>query len=269
MAIRTYIEHEKKYFEVYINGHDTRGIRIQWKKRKIETLRKAEMVEFEMKRELARLKEEKVPFRWSEWFSECLKRIKITGAHSTFKNYEKTLNKWVSSKWGNLELHTITKSQVYNLIFEGMTISISKQWTSKAGFTPTKTQRARIVPISQDLALFLKELKLKRQSDCEFVLPHHTEWENGDQARVTREFCEAVGITPVKFHDLRATFITNLLSRGVALAQVMSIVGHSQLKTTNGYLRKAGVEVRGVTEHLGYRLPEETEGAQVLSLVRD
>ncbi|MBX3042041.1 MAG: tyrosine-type recombinase/integrase, partial [Bdellovibrionaceae bacterium] len=86
------------------------------------------------------------------------------------------------------------------------------------------------------------------------------------QARITREFCAAIGITPVKFHDLRATFITNLLARGESLARVMAIVGHSQIKTTNGYLRKAGVDVQGATEKLGYDLPDEVVGAKVLSL---
>jgi site-specific recombinase XerD len=82
-----------------------------------------------------------------------------------------------------------------------------------------------------------------------------------EQARVTAEFCRAIEVTPIKFHDLRDTFITNLLSRWVSLARVMSIVGHSQIKTTNCYLRKAGVEVRGVTNELGYKVP--TDSTQV------
>lgn len=81
-----------------------------------------------------------------------------------------------------------------------------------------------------------------------------------------REFCESIGITSVKFHDLRATFITNLLARGVALARVMAVVGHTQIKTTNVYLRKAGVDVQGATSELGYSLPSGEVG-QVLSLV--
>ncbi len=112
---------------------------------------------------------------------------------------------------------------------------------------------------------FLKELKLKREGS-EFVLPQLKEWEHGDQAKVTREFCEAIGVTSVKFHDLRATFITNLLSRGVSLARVMSIVGHREIKTTNGYLRKTGVEVKSATNELGYKIPE-AKPAQVLSLL--
>lgn len=47
----------------------------------------------------------------------------------------------------------------------------------------------------------------------------------------------------------------------------MSLVGHSQLKTTNGYLRKAGVDVQGGTDKLGYKLPTLSQ-TKVLSLVK-
>ncbi len=72
MAINTYIENGKKFYEIYVNGFDSRGIRVQRRKKGLNTLRKAEMAEFELKRELAKLKEEAAPFRWSEWLFECL-----------------------------------------------------------------------------------------------------------------------------------------------------------------------------------------------------
>ena len=62
-------------------------------------------------------------------------------------------------------------------------------------------------------------------------------------------------ITEVKFHDLRATFITQMLLKGVSLAQVMAIVGHAELKTTNRYLRVAGSDLKGATEKLSFSLP--------------
>lgn len=364
MAIKTYIENGKKFYEIYVNGFDSRGIRVQRRKKGLDTLRKAEMAEFELKRELAKLKEEAVPFRWSEWLSKCLKRMKLVHRPSTVINYTAQMGKWINPHWDNLDLHKITKQKVYDTIFtdidskispwtrktilkmvrrifemavedgiidrnpcagirvnvpevdqkiltktevgiflqeakltdhrfypiwamalmtgmrsgelfalkwtdidfDGKTISVSKQWTSKNGFGPTKTQRSRVVPISNALLKFLKELKIKSGNQSEFVLPQMPEWENGEQARITREFCAAIGITPVKFHDLRATFITNLLARGESLARVMAIVGHSQIKTTNGYLRKAGVDVQGATEKLGYDLPDEVIRAKVLSL---
>jgi len=63
-------------------------------------------------------------------------------------------------------------------------------------------------------------------------------------------------VTEVKFHDLRATFITNLLVQGAELLRVMMIVGHRKLGTTDKYVRKAGVPVQGVTNVLGYQSPK-------------
>jgi len=363
MAIRTYIEDGKKLYEVYVNGADSRGVRNQRKRRGIETLRKAETVEFELMRELATLKEGRSMYRWTEWFDECMKRMKLEFMPSTIAGYESQLRKWIHPHWSDTDLNKITKADVYDVIFtkcenvqtqftrrnilkmvkrifqlaveegvldrnpcagisvrvtetvlkvltvaevdiflreasrayhrfypvwamalmtgmrsgelfalkwtdidlDGRTVSVSKSWNSKIGITPTKTRRSRIVPVSNDLARFLKERKLKYGTE-EFVLPRLSEWEHGDQARVTRDFCEGLGITSVKFHDLRATFITSLLARGESLARVMSIVGHSELKTTNGYLRKAGVDVQGGTDKLGYKLPNESQG-EVLSIV--
>jgi integrase len=364
MAIKTYIKNEKKLYEVYVNGRNSRGMRVQRKRGGIETLRKAEQVEFELKRELAVLREEKVPLRFGEWFDECMRQMKIDKKPSTVNNYQSQIRKWVLPHWRDTEMRAITRTDVHEMIFEkcaairtpnnrktvlklvkrlfemavdegvidrtpcagiqvkapeveqkvlttteaetflreaaltdhrfypmwalalmtGMRsgemfalrwsdvdldsriIHVTRQWTSKNGYGPTKTQKSRIVPISDDLLSFLKELKLKRGTE-ESVLPRFPEWENGEQARITREFCQVIGVTPIKFHDLRATFITNLLARGESLARVMSIVGHHQLKTTNGYLRKAGVEVQGGTDKLGYKLPQLGE-AQILSLRR-
>jgi integrase len=363
MAIKTIEKNGKKDYEVYVNGFDSKGRRVQMKRRGIESLRKAETAEFELKRELAKIKDEKVSWRWREWFEECLKRMRLVHQPSTLANYDKQLNKSVNPHWNNLDLNKISKADVYDLIFtkinhgismhtrrsllkmvkrifqmavedgalthnpcmgivikvhevdqkvlttreveillkearntnhrfypiwvmalmtgmrsgelyalkwtdvdlEGRTISVNKQWTSKAGFCATKTRRSRIVPISDDLLNFLREWKLQ-SGGGEFILPHFIEWQNGEQAPVLREFCESIGITSVKFHDLRATFITNLLARGVALARVMAVVGHTQIKTTNVYLRKAGVDVQGATSELGYSLPSNEVG-QVLSLV--
>ena len=353
MAITATTKEGKKLYEVYVNGFDLRGRRIQRRKRGVESIRKAEEVEFEFHRELATLREEGVPYTWSDWLNTALSRMKLTLKITTTFNYECSLGKWVTPHWEDREIKSIKREDVYSVIFEkldpdlsphsrknllkylkrvfqmaveegildrnpalgikvqvpevdqavltneevkiflreakmtshrfypvwamalmtGMRsgelyalnwtdidfearlISVSKQWTSKTGICPTKTKRSRLVPISDELALFLKEEKLK--STGENVLPHLKEWEDGTQAQVTREFCESIGITSVKFHDLRATFITNLLARGETLVRVMSIVGHNQLKTTNVYVRKAGIEIRGATDKLGYGVPHE------------
>ena len=148
-------------------------------------------------------------------------------------------------------------------------INITKAWTRYNGEGPTKTAKNRICPISTKCRPFLDELKAKYTPDSEFVLPRLWEWDQGDQAKVLKSFCEEIGITPIKFHDLRATFITQMLNNGVPLSKVMAIVGHSSLKTTQGYLRLSGKDVEGATEDLGIEVPTaEVAGENVVAFRR-
>ncbi len=92
MSIKSYYQKNgKKVFEVYVGGHDSSGRRVQFKKRSVPTLRKAEKIQFEFKRELAKRKEQRIPYRWDEWFEECLKRMKLTMRPSTVFNYDRSL----------------------------------------------------------------------------------------------------------------------------------------------------------------------------------
>ncbi len=152
-------------------------------------------------------------------------------------------------KWSDIDL-------------ENKRIYITKAWSNKSGLGHTKNQRNRVVPVSDELMKLLREIKAKDKED--FVLPRIQEWTDGSQADVLRQFCKLIGITSIKFHDLRATFITQLLLKGVPLAQVMAIVGHSQLHTTTRYLRVAGADLDGATDKLSYSLPE-SRLAQVIN----
>ncbi len=360
MAIKHYIENNQKLYEVYVHGNDPRGKRIQWRRRGIETLRKAEVTEFELKRELAKLKESKLDLRFGEWVDAALGLMKLSYRPSTLYSYETTINKWLLKPWQNVELKSITKLQVHSLLFDEMPLDttphtrkyvlkiikrifqmavehghmdrnpalgimvkvpesdkkvltllevkhllkeakltehrfypvwvialftgmrsgelyalkwsdvdlenkilhVGRSWSSKNGYTSTKNQKTRIVPISKELYEFLTDWKLKSQTEnAGFVLPHLCEWTRGDAAEVLRGFCKSIGITPIRFHDLRATFITNLLCQGESLARVMAIVGHADIDTTNVYLRLAGVELKGATEKLGFEIPKEKTAA--------
>ncbi|HAR42778.1 MAG TPA: hypothetical protein DCS07_09160 [Bdellovibrionales bacterium] len=364
MAIQSKIKDGIRIYEVYVNGRDRAGKRVQMRRRGLLSIHKAKDAEFELKRELALLKESGIDPRWGEWVIECQSIMKVQYQPSTLYTYEKTLAKWIPEDWAKKELKSFTKLDVHELLnermppettqhtrkwvlkvikrvfqmavdhgkleknpcngltikvpepekkvltneevktflieakttnhrfypiwvlalFTGMrsgelyalkwtdidleekTISVTRSWNSKNGFKSTKNQKSRVVPISDDLSHFLKELKLKR-GDTEFVLPHHQEWTRGEGAKVTRAFCEAIGVSDIRFHDLRATFITNLLARGEPLVRVMATVGHSDMETTNVYLRKAGIELQGTTERLGYTIPTET-GAQILTFTK-
>jgi integrase len=134
-------------------------------------------------------------------------------------------------------------------------ISVTKSFNKKIGVKSPKNNRNRRVPIADNLMPLIKELMIGPKHEP--LLPRPYEWKKGDQARITRNFCTGIGITSVKFHDLRATFITQLFAAGASIAEVQAIVGHVDLKTTQRYLRLAGVDVAGVTNKLDFTLPSE------------
>lgn len=66
----------------------------------------------------------------------------------------------------------------------------------------------------------------------------------GEQARELRKFLSFIGLPEIRFHDLRATWATLLLSKGVPTIQVMALGGWKEIKTLNHYVRLAGVYVK-------------------------
>ncbi|MDC1175684.1 tyrosine-type recombinase/integrase [Bacteriovoracaceae bacterium] len=148
--------------------------------------------------------------------------------------------------------------------FENNYISVNKSWSSKNGIGPTKSSLTRSISISSSLKKLLTEIKLKCTGT--HVLPRPNSCIQGDQAKIIREFCNGLGITKIGFHDLRATFITQMLIKDVPLAKVMKIVGHANIKTTMKYLRMIAKDVEGATEALGIELPDYIEENNVVSL---
>jgi len=161
--------------------------------------------------------------------------------------------------WAIALLTGMRNGELYALMWDDInletnTIHVCRNWKKKDGYKPPKNGKPRFVPISAELRSLLLKLRASNPPGYDFVLPHYRDWTNGEQARSLREFCGAINITPIKFHDLRASFITLLLAKGTPAVKVMAIVGHSSLKTTMEYVRLAGVEVAGVTEKLGLSL---------------
>src|SRR5690606_10330302 len=102
-------------------------------------------------------------------------------------------------------------------------------------FKSTKAGYWRTVPVSEELKQLLLHLRQQQQHGgggirvgrnsfgLDFVLPRIGLWVQGAQAQVLREFCNSVGLSPIKFHTLRACFATQLLSSGVEMVKVMKI----------------------------------------------
>jgi len=97
---------------------------------------------------------------------------------------------------------------------ENRTIKVDSSWNNKDGFKSTKTGDERIVEIAPSLLVVLKQLKLQSH-DSMFVLPRLQKWKDGNQAEELQRFLFNIRLPQVKFHDLRATWATIMLGKGI------------------------------------------------------
>jgi len=164
----------------------------------------------------------------------------------------------------NSELYALTWDKVD---LDNRKIWVTCSWTRKNGFKDfTKSGEDRILEIAPPLLVILKELKLSSY-DSTHVLPRIDKWEKGEQARELRTFLMGLGLPRLRFHDLRASWCTIMLSMGIEPIKVMKMGGWKDLKTMQIYMRKAGVEIKGITDRLDIHNPVRTI-ADVISLKR-
>lgn len=127
---------------------------------------------------------------------------------------------------------------------------VSLSWNQKNGFKETKSGDDRIVEIAESLMPLMEELY--RNKTTEFVLPRLEAWDMNEQARVLRAFLKEINLPSVRFHDLRASWATVMLSKGVEPIKVMSMGGWRDLKTMQIYIRKSGINIQGITSSLNF-----------------
>ncbi|MFZ2051952.1 MAG: site-specific integrase [Solirubrobacteraceae bacterium] len=118
----------------------------------------------------------------------------------------------------------------------------------------TKSGRVRIVPLSDQAASALE--RVSRRED--YTSPNDRVFCNAygrtlDESALRRRYKRAraaAGVEPLRFHDLRHTFGSQLAARGVDIVKIKEAMGHAQLSTTSRYLhaRPATDQARLFTE---------------------
>lgn len=159
------------------------------------------------------------------------------------------------------ELFALKKDRVN---IDDRTVLINHSWNSKDGFKCTKSGNDRIVEIPKPLLPIIKDL-LVQNPECEFLLPRLNAWKKGEQARHLRKFLIGLNLPPIRFHDLRATWATLLLAKGVAPAVVMKMGGWNDMETMMIYMRKAGLDIKGSTNCLDKVFNPEVQTGNILS----
>lgn len=152
-----------------------------------------------------------------------------------------------------------------NVCLKQKQVKVVEAWNSKDGFKSTKSGHDRMVEIAEPLLVVFKELKLKTY-ESGFVLPRMDKWKKGEQARYLRMFLTGVGLPEVRFHDLRASWATLMMSKGVEPIKVMKMGGWQELKTMERYVRQAGVDIKGITNCLNEIHDPSFNGGEVLGI---
>jgi integrase len=114
----------------------------------------------------------------------------------------------------------------------------------------TKNGKRRKIPVNSALRCVLGKLRENGDSD-EFVFPNRKTGESVKNVKKSfRRACEKAGIKGFRFHDLRHTFATRLVERGVDLATVSELLGHSTIVLTKRYSHPSPAHKREAVETL-------------------
>jgi integrase len=99
----------------------------------------------------------------------------------------------------------------------------------------TKSGKIRFIPISPELHSLLSELKASTLSSPYVFVNGKTGTLFRDIKRSFQTACKRAGINSLRFHDLRHTFASRLVERGVDIITVKELLGHSTIRMTERY----------------------------------
>ena len=135
-----------------------------------------------------------------------------------------------------------------NVDLDRRILKVSEAWTRQDGFKETKSGDDRIVEIAHNILPLMLELKRNKSND--FVLPRLKYWSTSGQSMILKKFLLDNGFNVIRFHDLRASWATLMLSKGVEPIKIMAMGGWKDLKTMQIYIRKSGIYINGITDSI-------------------
>jgi integrase len=107
-------------------------------------------------------------------------------------------------------------------------------WTKPSSHT--KTKKIHIVPLSDEAALLLREIR-EGAGASNFVFPGDgATFRRADIKKNWAAICKAAGIAGLRIHDLRHSFASFAINDGEGLSTVGALLGHSQASTTSRYV---------------------------------
>lgn len=188
-----------------------------------------------------------------------------------------TVNRWLTA---DEEDKLLTESQgklngqMQDIIIFALNTGLSQEeilkltWQSVDFFRKTiittrkKTKKMRTIPINNTVLELLKQrMKVRPISGGEYVFFNGT-GNMIDAGKLKGVFVKTVkdaGISSFRFHDLRHTFATRLVQRGVDLYKVSQLLGHKDISTTQRYAHHCPESLRDGVETLDRLSSQKTD----------
>ena len=131
-------------------------------------------------------------------------------------------------------------------------LRVQRSYNQLNGFTSTKNEKIRELPLTWDALAALKTQRQRVDASCELVFPRPTgEVISANQTNgVLKKLAAALGMRHVHNHMLRHTFASHAAMRGVPLRQIQEWLGHGSIVVTQRYAHLA----QGIGDDLILRL---------------
>lgn len=133
----------------------------------------------------------------------------------------------------------------------------------------SKNEKDRIVPVGQTAlewvdryVMEVRSDRVRTPDDGSVFISHRTGGQLSAQGLVwaIESACKRVGIETIPIYTMRASAATNLLESGMSVVHISRLLGHSQIKTTQIYLRMRDRTLRDIVERNHPRFRHGNEG---------
>ena len=139
--------------------------------------------------------------------------------------------------------------EVVRLRLEDVEINGRSGWVTVKGGKGNKTRR---VPLNTEVRRALKAWLDERPQAAEgwlFLSRNGKPLAERDVQRLVAEYGRIAGVNATP-HTLRHTFATRVIEKGVDVATLQALLGHSRLETTGRYLHPTAERIQAVVEDL-------------------
>lgn len=174
----------------------------------------------------------------------ALKRQQIEKLYSTIllTSFTPFLLKRDTAIVSTLFFTGVRKTELLSILIRD--VDIQKSVLTIRGKT-SKSKRTRYIPINPTLKIHLKEyLNCRKNYSCEYLFVSANKDERITPFGIKHWVDRLKKKSGVKFHlhQLRHTFACNLARNNISLPKLQKLMGHTDLRMTERYVRSLGVE---------------------------